>query len=222
MIMNKPQRCTFDSLAFVFSKLNTHTARSYKIDLEPTTQAFINRCVFAYVNIGRSRWCKHGRTQERVCPICGNDVHVSFYSLYYVSILSSPWINPPSFFSVSQVLVSTTHANLGYHDPIAELLSTTVFTVPRLPFVPSHSYHFYAQLSAGSSTPTKRLWVQRSFVVWVVSHLKQLAGLCFGCCSSLVFSLYSEYQCNILFLVSKHSWWLFASLPEQMVIQVNI
>ena len=42
----------FDSWPFIFSKLNIHTARSYKFDVEPTTQAFINRCIFAYINVG--------------------------------------------------------------------------------------------------------------------------------------------------------------------------
>ena len=34
------------------SKLDIRTGRSYKFDVEPTTQAFISRCIFAYINVG--------------------------------------------------------------------------------------------------------------------------------------------------------------------------
>ena len=40
-------RCPFSP-----SKLNIHTTRTYKFDVEFTTQAIINRRMFAYVNIG--------------------------------------------------------------------------------------------------------------------------------------------------------------------------
>ena len=71
-------RFQVDLLPSILSELSIHTIRSYKFDVEPTTQTFVNRRIFAFVDTG----VPDGVNVDELGNVysgCGDGVHVGLH-----------------------------------------------------------------------------------------------------------------------------------------------